>query len=128
MRRLLDTNVLLWTVTSSRRLSKRTRALIEDPATDVFYSAASLWEIAIKAGFRRREFRIDVETFHEALPEVGLAELPIRAGHAVAVTKLPDVHRDPFDRMLVAQALIEPLVLLTNDEILAKYPATVRFA
>lgn len=126
MRLLLDTHVLLWAVGSSRRLSEEARGLIENPENDVVYSAASLWEIAIKAGLRRRDFRIDVEAFHAALPEVGLTELPIRAAHAVRVVELPKIHRDPFDRMLVAQALGEPLVLLTNDEILARYPAPVR--
>ena len=126
MRLLLDTHVLLWTVGSSRRLPGEARGLIEDPGNEILYSAASLWEIAIKARLRRRDFRIDVESFHTALPSVGLTELPIRAVHAVAVTKLPRIHRDPFDRMLIAQALSEPLVLLTNDEILARYPASVR--
>jgi PIN domain nuclease of toxin-antitoxin system len=126
MRILLDTHVLLWAVASSRRLSKQARRLLEDPENEVVYSAASLWEIAIKAGLRRRDFRIDIEAFHAALPDVGLAELPIRATHAVAVVKLPPIHRDPFDRMLIAQALTEPLVLLTNDEMLTRYPAPVR--
>ena len=94
MRLLLDTHVLLWTVAFSRRLPTEARRLIEDPENEVFYSAASLWEIAIKAGLRRRDFRVDVETFHAALPEVGLTELPIRAAHAVALTKLPKIHRD----------------------------------
>lgn len=126
MRLLLDTHVLLWAVASSRRLSKEARSLIADPANDVFYSAAGVWEIAIKSALRRSDFRIDVDTFAAALPEAGLTELPIRAIHAVAVGKLPDVHRDPFDRMLVAQALTEPLVLVTNDPVLTKYPAPVR--
>jgi PIN domain nuclease of toxin-antitoxin system len=126
MRLLLDTHVLLWAVASSRRLSKDARRLIEDPENDVFYSAASLWEIAIKSGLRRSDFRVDLEAIHTALPETGLVEAPIRAVHAVAVTKLPRIHRDPFDRMLVAQALTEPMVLVTNDAILAKYPAPHR--
>ncbi len=126
MRVLLDTHVLLWSVASSRRLSKRARALIEDPGNEVFYSAASLWEIAIKAALRRSDFQVDLEMLHTALPETGLTELPIRAVHTVALLRLPEVHRDPFDRMLVAQAVTEPLVLLTNDEILARYPAPVR--
>ena len=126
MKLLLDTHVLLWAVASSRRLSRAARRLIEVPENEVFYSAANLWEIAIKSGLGRSDFRIDVEAFHAALPESGLAELPIRAAHAVAIQKLPDIHRDPFDRMLIAQALTEPLVLVTNDALLAKYPATVR--
>jgi len=123
---LLDTHVLLWSVASSRRLSKGARALIEDPGNEIFYSAASLWEIAIKAALRSSDFQVDLEALHTALPETGLTELPIRALHAVALLRLPEVHRDPFDRMLVAQAVTEPLVLLTNDQILARYPAAVR--
>jgi len=126
MRLLLDTHLLLWTVASSRKLSKGARALLEDPENEVFYSAASLWEIAIKSALRRSDFRIDVSVFHAALPETGLAELPIRGTHAVALTTLPNIHRDPFDRMLLCQARTEPLILLTNDEILAQYPAPVR--
>ena len=126
MRLLLDTHLLLWTVASSRKLSKVARALLEDPENEVFYSAASLWEIAIKSGLRRADFRVDVETLHTALPEAGLIELPIRALHAVALSRLPDIHRDPFDRILVAQAVTEPLVLMTNDPILTRYPVPVR--
>ena len=126
MRLLLDTHVLLWAIASSRRLPKEARSLIEDPENDVFYSAASLWEIAIKSALRRSDFRIDLRTFSAALPESGLVELPVRSAHAVSVAELPDVHRDPFDRMLIAQALTEPLLLLTNDAALTKYPAPVR--
>lgn len=126
MRLLLDTHVLLWAVAASRRLPKAARALIQDHENEVFYSAASVWEISIKAGLRRSDFRIDVEQFHAALPQVGFSELAVRAAHAVAVSRLPALHRDPFDRMLVAQALLEPLVLVTNDELLVKYPAPVR--
>ena len=126
MRLLLDTHVLLWAVAASRRLPKAARALIQDEENEVFYSAASVWEISIKASLRRSDFKIDVEQFHASLPEAGFSELAVRAAHAVAVSKLPDLHRDPFDRMLVAQALLEPLVLVTNDESLAKSPAPVR--
>ncbi len=126
MRLLLDTHVLLWAVAASRRLPKPARQLIEDGENEVFYSAASLWEIAIKSDLRRKDFRIDLEAFEAALPETGLAELPVRGSHAVALTRLPSLHRDPFDRMLVAQAVSEPLVLLTNDPILTRYPAAVR--
>jgi PIN domain nuclease of toxin-antitoxin system len=126
VRLLLDTHVLLWAVAASRRLPKSARALIQDQENEVFYSAASVWEVSIKAGLRRSDFEIDVEQFHASLPQAGFSEMPVRAAHSVAVSKLPGLHRDPFDRMLVAQALLEPLVLVTNDEFLAKYPAPVR--
>ena len=126
MRALLDTHILLWAVASSRKLSKAARLVIEDPENEVFYSPANLWEIAIKSALRRSDFRVDVAALHGALPESGFAELPIRAVHAVALAGLPDIHRDPFDRILVCQALTEPLVLITNDGTLAQYPAPVR--
>jgi PIN domain nuclease of toxin-antitoxin system len=126
MRLLLDTHLLLWSIASSRKLPKEARALLEDTENEVFYSTASLWEIAIKSALRRSDFRVDVGALYAALPEAGIAELPIRGVHAVALTTLPDIHRDPFDRMLVCQARTEPLVLLTNDEVLARYPAPVR--
>lgn len=126
MRLLLDTHLLLWSVASSRKLPKAARALLDDPENDVYYSAASLWEIAIKSALRRKDFRVDVEVLNGALPATGYLELPVRAPHAVAVARLPRVHGDPFDRMLVAQALTEPLLLVTNDEALTGYAAPVR--
>ena len=126
MRILLDTHVLLWSIAASRKLPGDARALIEAPENEVYFSPASLWEIAIKAELGRKDFRVDVAALYAALPESGFAEVPVRAVHAVAVARLPDVHRDPFDRMLVAQALTEPLVLLTNDETLSRYPVSVR--
>ena len=126
MRVLLDTHLLLWAVASSERLSSEARSLLEDPGTDAFYSAASLWEIAIKATLRRKDFRVDLPLMHSALSVMGLTELPVTSEHAMRVTELPPVHRDPFDRMLVAQSLVEPMVLLTNDAILARYGPFVR--
>jgi PIN domain nuclease of toxin-antitoxin system len=126
MRVLLDTHVLLRAVADSRKLPKATKKFLEDPENEVWYSTASLWEIAIKNSLGKPSFRVDAEIVHAVLGETGFLELPIRGSHAVAVAKLPNVHRDPFDRMLAAQALTEPLVLLTNDKALAKYPIQVR--
>ena len=126
MRLLLDTHLLLWAAASSRRLSQEARALIEDEANDVHFSAASLWEIAIKSALGRSDFRIDVAALAAALPAMGLAELPVTSAHAVAVTRLPALHRDPFDRLLIAQSLAEPLVLVTNDAALARYSENIR--
>ena len=126
MQLLLDTHLLLWAVASSRRLAPEARSFVEDPANDVFFSAASLWEIAIKSSLRRRDFRVDVPLMHSALSAMGLTELPVRSEHAVRVTELPPVHRDPFDRLLLAQSLVEQMVLLTNDALLARYGAVVR--
>jgi PIN domain nuclease of toxin-antitoxin system len=126
VRLLLDTHLLLWAVASSKRLSREARALLEDQGNDVHFSAASMWEIAIKSGLGRSEFRIDVAAVAAALPAMGLAELPVKAAHAVAVTQLPAIHRDPFDRLLLAQSIAEPLVLVTNDAALARYSENIR--
>jgi len=126
VRLLLDTHLLLWAVASSQRVSPEARSLIEDPRNDVFFSAASLWEIAIKSTLRRKDFRVDLPLMRSAMSDMGVIELPVRSEHAVRITELPPVHRDPFDRLLVAQSLVEPMLLLTNDAILARYGPVVR--
>ncbi|HLX24390.1 MAG TPA: type II toxin-antitoxin system VapC family toxin, partial [Usitatibacter sp.] len=90
-----------------------------------FYSAASLWEIAIKAGLGRDDFVADAAAIHETLNENGFHELHVTAQHAVAVSRLPAIHGDPFDRMLIAQAISEPMALITTDQRLAAYPGTI---
>ena len=126
MRLLLDTHLLLWADASSGRLSSEVRSLIEDPLNDIYYSAASIWEIAIKSTLRRKDFRVDLSLLRSSLPHMALAELPVVAEHAIGVTELPPIHRDPFDRLLVAQSTVEPMVLLTNDAVLARYGPIVR--
>jgi PIN domain nuclease of toxin-antitoxin system len=121
MRVLLDTHLLLWSVASSRRLPKEARALILDAANEVFYSAASVWEVAIRSALRRRDFKADPAVLVRALAQSGFSELPVTAAHAARVAGLPPLHRDPFDRMLVAQSLAEPMTLLTNDSVLLGY-------
>ncbi len=125
MRLLVDTHLLLWAAAKSRRLSKEARRLLEDPANEVFFSAASLWEIAIKTVLRTAGFKVDVALLRSALAQMEFAEIPVTAAHAERLAGLPAVHRDPFDRMLVAQSLAEPLVLLTNDRALADYAESV---
>ncbi|MEO8361188.1 MAG: type II toxin-antitoxin system VapC family toxin [Vicinamibacteria bacterium] len=126
MRLLLDTHLLLWAAARSERLTREARRLIEDPGNEIYWSVASLWEIAIKASLRRKDFRIDVKSFRPAFDVMGFRSLPIKADHAEELAQLPEIHRDPFDRMLVAQALTEPLILLSNDETLSNYGAIVR--
>jgi PIN domain nuclease of toxin-antitoxin system len=126
MRLLLDTHILLWAVGMSNRLSAATRQMLETPDNEVYYSAANLWEIAIKSSSRRTDFQIDPEQLLAALPTMGLTELPITARHAAAVARLPPLHRDPFDRLLIAQSQVEPMILLTNDEWLVQYGASAR--
>ncbi len=121
MRILLDTHLLLWAMAASRKLPRDVKSQLLDPNNDIYYSAASLWEIAIKRGLQRTDFRIDIEALMEALEASGFVELPISAAHAASVAKLPPIHKDPFDRLLVAQSMIEPLTLLTNDAVLGDY-------
>jgi len=125
MRLLVDTHLLLWAAAKSRRLPKAARPLLEDPANEVFFSAASLWEIVIKASLRKGDFDVDVAVLRPALAEIGFTELPISGAHAERLAALPPLHRDPFDRMLVAQSLAEPLLLLTNDGVLGDYGESV---
>lgn len=121
MRLLLDTHLLLWAAASSKRLPREARALIENGANEVYFSAASIWEIAIKSSLGRTDFRIDLAVFQGALAQMAMTELPVTASHAVGVTKLPLIHRDPFDRLLIAQSIAAPLTLMTNDAVLARY-------
>jgi len=104
VRLLLDTHLLLWAAARSKRLPREARDLMEDDSNDVYYSAASIWKIAIKSSLRRKDFRVDLPQLLAALPEMGLIELPITAAHGAGVTGLPTIHRDPFDRLLVAQS------------------------
>ena len=126
MRLLLDTHVLLWAAANSARLPPEARNLLEDDNNDVYYSAASIWEIAIKSSLRRKDFRVDLTQLMGTLPEMDFIELPITAAHAARVAELPFIHRDPFDRLLIAQSIVEPLTLLTNDAFLDRYRVGAR--
>jgi len=118
MRLLLDTQIFLWSVTDDRKLTKAARKLILD-ADDVFVSSASIWEASIKAGLGKLD--VDVNLLVSEIEASGFSELPVRAVHAAMVRDLPDIHRDPFDRLLVAQALSEPLRFVTSDGHLSRY-------
>ena len=118
MRLLLDTHIFLWSVLGSARLPKRAKAAIQD-AEEVFVSAASLWEIAIKRRLGRLDG--DPQELLRAIPESGFLELPITGRHAVQVEQLPSHHNDPFARILIAQAMVEPLRLVTSDAKLSLY-------
>lgn len=128
MRLLLDTHLVLWTLDGSAKLGARARELMTARGAECFVSAISLWEIAIKAALRRRDFRVDIDSLLDACHTAGLRPLPFLAAHAVRVEKLPRHHADPFDRALIAQALTEPLTLLTRDTRLASYGSVVRVA
>jgi PIN domain nuclease of toxin-antitoxin system len=126
MKFLLDTHLLLWTAGDPKRLSTKARKLINEPASELFFSAASLWEIAIKRGLGRDDFKVDARLLRRGLLDNGYSELPIGSEHAVAIDSLPPIHKDPFDRMLVAQAMVEGITLLTSDAVVAQYPGAVR--
>lgn len=126
MRLLLDTHLLLWAASSSPRLSPPARELIEASENELCFSAASLWEIAIKSGLGREDFIVDPRILYRALLENEYSELPITGAHAAAVYSLPPLHRDPFDRLIVAQANVEALTLLTADDVVASYPGDIR--
>lgn len=123
---LLDTHLLLWSAIAPSRLSAEARALISDPANELSYSAASIWEVAIKATLGREGFDVDPAALRDGLRANGYGELAIDGRHAAAVTLLPPLHRDPFDRLLVAQARVESMILLTSDETIASYGAPAR--
>jgi PIN domain nuclease of toxin-antitoxin system len=126
MRVLLDTNVLLWGAIEPEKLSRAAVALIESPDNEMVFSALSIWEIAIKTGLGRADFRIDAGMLRRNLLDNGYAELAVTGAHAAALAALPPIHKDPFDRMLVAQAIVEGLTLLTSDRMVAKYPGSIR--
>ena len=123
MRLLADTRLLLWWLAGGVGLPKRARAFLADTSNQVYFSAASIWEVSIKAALGK--IKADPSEMLVALRSGGFEELPISGRHASAVMRLPDHHRDPFDRMLIAQSMVESLVLLTDDRVLARYGATV---
>ena len=126
MNLLLDTHLLLWAASEPERLSAKARTLLLDPANQLFFSAASLWEISIKNGLDRADFQVDPRRLWRLLLVNGYRELPVTGEHTVAVNELPPLHKDPFDRILIAQARAEGLLLLTVDKAVAKYGDGVR--
>ena len=126
MKLLLDTQILLWAAGHPKRLSAAARKLLNDPRNELLFSAASLWEIAIKNTLGREDLRVEPRLLRRGLLDNGYAELPITSQHAVSIDTLPHLHKDPFDRLLLAQALSEGVTLVTADTQLARYPGPVR--
>jgi len=122
---LLDTHLLLWAAGAPERLSADARALLTEVYNELFFSAASLWEIAIKGDLGRDDFKADARLLRRGLLDNSYNELPIGSEHAVAIDGLPPIHKDPFDRILVAQAMVEGITLLTSDSVVAQYPGPV---
>lgn len=126
MKLLLDTQILLWAAGQPERLSKSARKLLDDPRNELVFSAASLWEIAIKRTLGREDFRVEPRVLRRGLLDNGYSELPISSQHAVSIDTLPPLHKDPFDRLLLAQALTEGITLLTADRQLSQYTGPIR--
>jgi len=123
---LLYTHLLLWAAGQPDRLSAAARSLLDDLNNELLFSSASLWEVAIKRGLGRDDFRVDPRLLRRGLIDNSYSELAITSAHAVAIDGLPPIHKDPFDRILVAQSLVEGITLLTSDKLVAQYPGPVR--
>ena len=126
MKLLLDTQVLLLAAGAPEQLSEAARALLEDSNNELIFSSASLWEIEIKRGLGRVDFKADPRLLRRGLLDNGYSELPITSEHAAAIDTLPAIHRDPFDCILVAQSLVEGIALVTTDPVVAQYPCPVK--
>ena len=126
MKLLLDTHLLVWSAWTPKRMSAAARSLINDQGNELFFSAASLWEIAIKQNLEKEDFQIDANFLRRGLLDNDYNELPVTGDHAVAIRSLPPIHKDPFDRILVAQATFEGFTLLTADPVVARYPGPIK--
>lgn len=126
MKLLLDTHLLLWAASQPNRLSATARKLINNPANEPLFSAVSIWEVAIKRRLGRDGFQADPRLLRRGMLDNGYNELPILSDHVVAIDSLPPIHKDPFDRLLIAQATVEGITLLTADSVVAQYPGPVR--
>jgi PIN domain nuclease of toxin-antitoxin system len=122
---LVDTQLLVWNANSSRRLPVRVERLFRDGRHEFFASVASIWEVAIKAPLGKKGFDAGAGRLRESLVKSGFHELTVTSAHAVAIDRLPLLHGDPFDRLIVAQALVEPMVLITTDARLGAYPGNI---
>jgi PIN domain nuclease of toxin-antitoxin system len=126
MKLLLDTHILLWAMGEPKKLSRRARRLLNDTENELIFSAVSLWEIAIKQGIGRNDFQVDARLLRRGLLDNGYSELAMTSAHAVALDTLPPLHKDPFDRLLVAQARVEGVTLVTADPLVARYPVAAQ--
>jgi PIN domain nuclease of toxin-antitoxin system len=126
MRFLLDTHFVIWVAIDDPRLRPKVRTVLNDRANQFLFSVSSIWEIAIKSALRRRDFLYDPREIRRQFIANGYEELPILGHHVVMVDILPPIHKDPFDRILIAQAMVEGITLLTADPVIAKYPGPIR--
>lgn len=126
MKFLFDTQVAIWTLFENPRLSAAGREICNDSENQFYFSVCNIWEIAIKRGLGRPGFIHDPRRIRRYLLHSGCEELTIQSDHAVEVANLPPLHKDPFDRILIAQAMVEGITLLTADETIARYPGPIR--
>lgn len=126
MKLLVDTHLLIWAAGFPERMSVEAHELIADTGNDLFFSAASLWEVAIKSSLGRDDFAVDARLLRRGLLDNGYGELPVSSEHTVAIDGLAPIHKDPFDRLLVAQSMVEGITLLTADDTVAQYPGPIR--
>lgn len=126
MKLLLDTHILLWAGASPSDLPSEATALIEDRGNELYFSAASVWEVGIKKALGKANFQFDPAVFRRALLDVGYLELPMTGQHSIAAAALPMLHADPFDRMLIGQAITEGFVLVTSDSAIARYAGPIK--
>lgn len=126
MKLLLDSHLLIWQIGQVRKLSAAAREYLDNPVNDLLFSAASIWEVAIKYGRGRDDFRIDPHLLRRGLLDHGYIEVPVTSAHAAAIEGLPPLHKDPFDRILIAQSAVEEILLLTADPLVAQYQGLVR--
>lgn len=124
MKLLLDTHLLLWAAAGTG-LTQKALDRIEDPDAELYFSAASIWEVAIKSAAGRPDFAVDASVFRRALLDSGYDEMPITSAHAAAVSALPPLHRDPFDRIMIAQASVEGITFLTADRMILQYAGPI---
>ena len=126
MRILVDTHILLWASDDPDSIPKAARSLLNNPENDLFFSPLSIWEVSVKGTLGRQDFQFDPRVLYRNLLANGYAELPLSSEHAIAVQNLPNLHKDPIDRLLIAQATVEGITLLTSDRQVAKYPGPIR--
>ncbi len=125
MNYLFDTHLLLWAAATPARLPPRARGILEDGENDILFSVGSIWEVAIKNGLGRDDFQVEPALLRMALLDAGYRELPISGGHVTALGNLPPIHRDPFDRLFIAQAMVEGIALVTADPVIGRYSGPI---
>ncbi len=121
MRYLLDTHILLWAVEDNPKLSKKARSIIEDENNTLVFSVVSIWEVAIKLGTNKVDFNFNPASLRRVLLDAGYEEMPVLGHHVPFISELPNIHKDPFDRLLIATAKLEGMTLLTADGLVSQY-------